>query len=276
MHLSVDDCPAIVAVPAHLGSRRLPRKVLAEIGGRPMLQQVLEHCAEARGIRAVVLCTDAPELAELARDWGFPAVLREAVCVSGSERLADACAALVDLAAIPGAAPVDLERLLVLNVQADQPFLDPGWIEALHAAFCQAPSAVAVITPITALPPEQIHDPAVVKVLTSADHSRAITFSRSALPHVHGVEPQHWYQHANYWGHIGIYGYRASVLQHWRQLSVSPLETLEGLEQLRLIEAGLVVATLPVQGSCASVDTPAQLAAARQRAAAALLTKPTL
>jgi len=241
-----------------------------------MLQRVLERCSLASGIAAVVLCTDAPELAELAQQWGFPVVLRsDRACRSGSERLADCFWELVGLSGfVPGGSPShrsadlgaqDLERLFVINVQADQPFLDPGWIEALHCALAQAPADVSVITPITALQPDQIHDPAVVKVLTHSDNRRAITFSRSALPHVHGVDPQRWHLHATYWGHIGIYAYRASVLRHWRQLPPSPLETTEGLEQLRLIDAGMVIATLPLAGECASIDTQAQLEAARLR-----------
>jgi 3-deoxy-manno-octulosonate cytidylyltransferase (CMP-KDO synthetase) len=254
----------LVAVPAHLGSRRVPRKVLADIGGWPMLRHVLERCRAAQGALAVVLCTDAPELAAHARSWGFAVQLQQQRCDSGTERIARALPALLTR----HAADVPLEQLLVVNVQADQPFLDPGLITRLQQAFGQQPADTAVVTPVYQLGREQIHEPDVVKVLATADLRRAITFSRSALPHVQGVAADDWHRHATYWGHVGVYGYRASVLQRWMQLPVSPLERLESLEQLRLVDAGLPIALVTEHQAVLSVDTPAQLEQARRLHAA--------
>jgi 3-deoxy-manno-octulosonate cytidylyltransferase (CMP-KDO synthetase) len=119
-----------------------------------------------------------------------------------------------------------------------------------------------VTTPVYPLRPEKIHDPNVVKVLR-ASAGRAITFSRSALPHVRDLPPEQWYSRTTYWGHVGIYGYRADVLAAWSALPSSPLEELEKLEQLRLIEAGIPIATFAVEADCFSVDTPEQLEQAR-------------
>jgi 3-deoxy-manno-octulosonate cytidylyltransferase (CMP-KDO synthetase) len=153
----------------------------------------------------------------------------------------------------------------VINVQGDQPLLDPAILEAMveqaaDPACCWLP----VITPVYPLLPEKIHDPNVVKVLRATD-GRAITFSRSALPHVRDLPPEQWHTRTTYWGHVGIYGYRADVLANWSSLPASPLEELEKLEQLRLIEAGIPIATFSVAADCFSVDTPEQLEEARRR-----------
>jgi 3-deoxy-manno-octulosonate cytidylyltransferase (CMP-KDO synthetase) len=113
---------------------------------------------------------------------------------------------------------------------------------------------------------DSVHNPNVVKTLLAAD-GRALYFSRSAVPHVRGAHPDDWHRHAPYWGHVGIYGYRADVLARWAHLPHSPLERTEKLEQLRLIEAGIEMGTFPVEGESLSVDTPEQLEQARRIAA---------
>lgn len=125
----------------------------------------------------------------------------------------------------------------MINVQGDQPLLDPAIIEAMAAQFAQL-QRPPVLTPVYPLTADKLHDPNVVKVLRARD-GRAITFSRSALPHLRGVPPEQWAQHSTYWGHVGLYGYRADVLAGWAALPHSLLEDLEKLEQLRLIDAGI-------------------------------------
>ena len=149
-----------------------------------------------------------------------------------------------------------------MNVQGDQPFLDPDVIEAMAAHFDPRDSLPAVVTPVYALGAETLHNPNVVKALLAHD-GRALYFSRSAIPHVRDVDMADWHEHTTYWGHVGMYGFRGDVLAAWNQLPASPLEDLERLEQLRLIEAGLTIATFPVQGTSLSVDTAEQLEEAR-------------
>lgn len=254
----------VVAVPARLASSRLPGKVLAEIAGQPMLRHVLERCSRSRGVAAVLACSDSSEVLEAVRGWGFPALATGAHCTSGSERLAS----VVDQLVAAGGAPP--EHTLVINVQGDQPLLDPAIVEAMVARAAHADTAVwvPVITPVYPLAPATIHDPNVVKVLRAGD-GRAITFSRSALPYVRDIPPEQWPGRTTHWGHVGIYGYRADVLAGWSALPPSLLEDLEKLEQLRLIEAGIPIATFTVQGDCFSVDTPEQLERARALMAAA-------
>ena len=263
---------AVVAVPARLASSRLPDKVLADIGGQPMIQRVLERCALARGPSAVVLCTDSEHLHDLALGWGYPVLMTSEACSSGSERIASVADQLVALAwgerADSWDAAQRLDRLRstsVINVQGDQPFLDSAVVTQMAAEFERRDPVPAVVTPVYRLASSSLHNPAVVKTLLAHD-GRALYFSRSAIPHVRDVDPAEWHRHASYWGHVGMYGFRGDVLASWNQLPVSPLEDLERLEQLRLIEAGHTIATFPVEGTSLSVDTPEQLEEARQLA----------
>ena len=251
---------AVVAVPARLQSSRLPGKVLADIGGKSMIQRVLERSSQAAGVDAVVLCTDSGLVQQLALDWGFPVLMTSQDCTSGSERIASVADALMDLAW--GDQEADSERTAVINVQGDQPFLDPAVIEAMVAEFQRRDSPPEVVTPVYALSAATVHNPNVVKTVLAHD-SRALYFSRSAIPHVRDVEPQDWHRYTTYWGHVGMYGFRGDVLAAWNQLPASPLEDLERLEQLRLIEAGYTIATFPVLGTSLSVDTAEQLEQAR-------------
>ena len=266
---------SVVAVPARLASSRLPDKVLADIGGKPMIKRVLEQCAQAEGPAAVVLCTDSERLRDLAQDWGFSVLMTAETCSSGSERIASVTNQLVALAWGEDALQWDqverqarLMATAVINVQGDQPFLDPAVVSSMASEFLRLDPAPAVVTPVYRLKPEKIHNPAVVKTLLAHD-GRALYFSRSAIPHVRDVAPSEWHQHTNYWGHVGMYGFRGDVLALWDQMPASPLEDLERLEQLRLIEAGYSIATFAVEGTSLSVDTPEQLAEARLLAVAA-------
>jgi 3-deoxy-manno-octulosonate cytidylyltransferase (CMP-KDO synthetase) len=259
--------PVVVAVPARLESARLPGKVMADIGGQPMLRRVLERCAQAKGVGAVVACTDSEVVQEAVEGWGYRALLTPQSCSSGSERLA---CVVDELVAAAGGQAFDqalaFDQTLVINVQGDQPLLDPAIIEAMVERFI-ALDRPAVLTPVYPLAAAKLHDPNVVKVLRAHD-GRAITFSRSALPHVRDLDPDQWTSRTTFWGHVGLYGYRADVLAGWHDLPVSPLEALEKLEQLRLIEAGIPLLTYAVEADCFSVDTPEQLEQARGLVAA--------
>jgi 3-deoxy-manno-octulosonate cytidylyltransferase (CMP-KDO synthetase) len=246
----------VVAVPARLESSRLPGKVLADIAGKPMLQRVLERCARASEPAAVVLCTDNQDLVDCAAAWGFAALLTSPSCESGSERIAS----VADQVVVRGGG--NAEDTLIINVQGDQPFIDPAVIDAMAAEFARRTPTPEVLTPVYRMGANKVHNPNVVKTLLATD-GRALYFSRSAIPHVRGVDPADWHAHTTYWGHVGIYGYRADVLMRWNQLPHSPLEHTEKLEQLRLIEAGIQVGTFPVEVESLSVDTAEQLEQAR-------------
>ena len=260
---------SVVAVPARLASSRLPGKVLADIGGKPMIQRVLEQCTKADGPAQVVLCTDSEQLQQMAQDWGFSVFMTSSNCSSGSERIASVADQLVARAWGESVDGWDvqmrrsrLESTAVINVQGDQPFLDPAVVSDMVRVFHSCEPVPAVVTPVYRLTPQTIHNPAVVKTLLAHD-GRALYFSRSAIPHVRDVNPELWHEHTDYWGHVGMYGFRGDVLAMWDQLPASPLEDVERLEQLRLIEAGLTIATFQVEGTSLSVDTSEQLEQAR-------------
>ena len=183
---------ALVAVPARLQSSRLPNKVLADIGGKPMIQRVLERCRESSTVEAVVLCTDSPQLQQLAEGWGFPVLMTAASCSSGSERIASVADQLMALASKEGQAVA--EQTAVINVQGDQPFIDPAVIDAMVDEFRRLDPVPAVVTPVYRLKPETVHNPNVVKTLLAHD-GRALYFSRSAIPHVRDVDPVDWHRH---------------------------------------------------------------------------------
>ena len=256
--MAIQKC--VVAVPARLQSSRLPNKVLADIGGKPMIQRVLDRCRESTAVDIVVLCTDSQELQQRASAWGFPVLMTADSCSSGSDRIASVADALMALGW--GSTTPVAEQTAVINVQGDQPFIDPQVIDAMASEFRRLDPVPAVVTPVYGLKPETVHNPNVVKTLLAHD-GRALYFSRSAIPHVRDVDPSEWHRHTTFWGHVGMYGFRGDVLAGWNRLPASPLEDLERLEQLRLIEAGLTIATFEVQGTSLSVDTAEQLEQAR-------------
>jgi 3-deoxy-manno-octulosonate cytidylyltransferase (CMP-KDO synthetase) len=218
----------------------------------------------------VLLCTDSPDLAASAASWGFDAILTSPACESGSERIAS----VADQLLVRGGGSIEPKRTLIINVQGDQPFIDPAVVDAMVAEFNRRSPTPEVLTPVYRLSCEKVHNPNVVKTLLASD-GRALYFSRSALPHVRGVDPADWPAHTTYWGHVGLYGYRADVLQRWNALPHSPLEHTEKLEQLRLIEAGIGIGTFTVEGESLSVDTAEQLEQARAIAASINATRST-
>lgn len=253
----------VLAVPARLNSSRLPGKVLADIAGRPMLEHVLMRCGQAKGVAALLVCTDSSDVQAAVTSWGFDVLITPTSCNSGSERLATVVNELV------AAGGRSQENTLIINVQGDQPLLDSKILEEMIKRFTDL-DRPPVLTPVYPLTEERIHDPNVVKVLRASD-ARAITFSRSALPHVRNMPPEKWHQATTYWGHVGIYGYRADVLAGWSRMSHSILEDLEKLEQLRLLEAGIPITTFAVDTDCVSVDTYEQLQQVRDQLSRACL-----
>jgi 3-deoxy-manno-octulosonate cytidylyltransferase (CMP-KDO synthetase) len=177
--------PCIVAVPARLESSRLPDKVMTDIGGKPMLQRVLERCGLATAPAAMLLCTDSPDLAASAASWGFDAILTSSACESGSERIAS----VADQLLVRGCSS-ESASTLIINVQGDQPFLDPAVINAMAAEFSRRSPTPEVLTPVYRLSSEKVQNPNVVKTLLAVD-GRALYFSRSAVPHVRDIDPVH-------------------------------------------------------------------------------------
>ena len=251
--------PFTVLIPARLASTRLPNKPLVDIGGKPMIVRVAER-AERSGAAQVVVAADAPEILAACAAHGVRAIPTRADHASGSDRLAEACATL----GLDGAD-------VVVNVQGDEPLIDPGLIDAV-AGLLSNQSLAPMGTAAHAI--ESVEDfvnPNVVKLLTDAQ-GLALTFSRAPLP---------WWRDGFAGGitalpaqpaplrHIGIYSYRAAFLRAFARLAPAPLEQCEALEQLRALWHGHRIAVhVTAQPPGPGVDTPEDLARVRARFAA--------
>ncbi|TDP84550.1 3-deoxy-manno-octulosonate cytidylyltransferase (CMP-KDO synthetase) [Aquabacterium commune] len=243
-----------VLIPARLASTRLPDKPLADIAGLPMVVRVAQRAALSQASR-VVVATDSERILQTCQQHGVQAVLTRADHPTGSDRLAEACALL----------GLDGQDRIV-NVQGDEPLIDPALINAC-ADVLDARSDCVMSTAAHAIDSAaDFANPNVVKVVTDAQ-GRALYFSRAPIP---------WWRDApapatpatgagTPLRHIGIYGYRAGFLRRFPQLAVSPLETVESLEQLRVLWHGERIAVhLATQAPGAGVDTPEDLARVRR------------
>lgn len=242
-----------VVIPARLASTRLPRKVLADLGGKPVLRHVWERVARMRRATEILVATDSEEVAAAVAGWGGQFVLTSPECRSGTERIAS----ILD----------GLKGEFILNVQGDEPFIDPALLDSLAESF--AVHGGDVVTPVYPLRNYgALTNPAVVKVVRGAD-GRAWYFSRSPIPHLRGVPMEQWPARGLHWGHLGVYGYARAKLAAYSSLPESPLETVEALEQLRFLEAGWRIQTVETQYHAVAIDTPEDLARARALLASA-------
>lgn len=223
-------------IPARLASTRLPRKVLREIAGRPMLQWVVEAARRCPELDEVVVATDSEEVGALCEREGWPWRMTSAELPSGTDRLC--------------AVALELDAEVYVNIQGDEPLLAPEHVRALLAPFARP--EVEVTTLKLRCPAEDVANPNAVKVVTAAD-GRALYFSRATIPFDRdgsGTE---------YWRHVGLYAYRRAALLRFPSLPASGLEQAERLEQLRLLEAGMTVFVAETTVPTVGVDTEEDL-----------------
>jgi 3-deoxy-manno-octulosonate cytidylyltransferase (CMP-KDO synthetase) len=240
----------IVIIPARMAASRLPGKPLADIGGQPMIVRVLRQ-AERAGAGEVAVAAGDAEIMEAVRAAGGLAVLTDPDLPSGSDRVLQAVHRL----------DPDGRCDVIVNLQGDMPFVDPGVVTAcLGVLAAQADCDIATAIAPEASPDDR-SDPAVVKAIVSRlpgdPRGRALYFTRSTL---WGEGPV--------WKHVGVYAYRRDALERFCAAPPSPLELREKLEQLRALELGLSIWAAVVDETPISVDTPADLEAARAFAAA--------
>jgi len=260
---------SIIAIPARLNSKRLPKKILKDIGGQPMIKRVLDQCSKSFKKNEIILCTDSAEVLTLANEWGYKAFLTSTDCTSGSDRISSVMKEIIaymwgeNINEFESEEYIQLlKQSFVINVQGDQPFIDSKLILNLKDRLIRYMDEPIVITPVYKLPPDKIHNPNVVKTIVS-NQEQAIYFSRAAIPFNREHEKSSWHKFSPYYGHVGIYGFRADVLEMWNRLPISTLERIESLEQLRLIEAGIKVYTFKTEKESFSIDTFEQLEKAR-------------
>lgn len=228
-------------IPARLASARLPRKVLREIAGKPLLAWVVEAARACPQLDSVLVATDSHEVVDLCQNLNIPVQLTSPELPSGTDRV-HAVAQLIDAE-------------IYVNIQGDEPFLRPEHISALLRPFAQPDVDVTTLKVLCT--PENIANPNAVKVVTAAD-GRALYFSRATIPYDRdGSSPQ-------YWKHIGLYAYRKAALNRFPTLPISMLERTERLEQLRYLENGLHLYVEPTDYDTIGVDTEADLRLAEQ------------
>ncbi len=235
-----------VLIPARLASTRLPNKPLADIAGLPMVVHVARRAAHSQAQR-VVVATDSTEVQAACQAHGIEVVMTGSHHESGSDRLAQACE-LLGLA----------DDHIVVNVQGDEPLMDPALIDAVAAQLQRQPHAgmSTAAHPIGSW--EDFQSPNVVKVVCN-QAGDALLFSRSPIPFWRD-QPQQLPTHPAPLRHIGIYAYRAGFLRAFPQLTPAPLERTEALEQLRALWHGHRISVfLSPHAPAPGVDTPEDL-----------------
>jgi 3-deoxy-manno-octulosonate cytidylyltransferase (CMP-KDO synthetase) len=236
-------------IPARLGSERLPCKPLHPLAGRPLLEWVWRRVSAIQLLDRVVVATDAAAIVEACTSWGAESVLTSTAHESGTSRIGE----VVALAEYGG-------YDVVVNVQGDEPFVQETQVAGAVAQVRAGFDIGTVAAPVMTL--AAWRDPAVVKVVRRADGG-ALYFTRSPVPHQRSGEPSAQALAAEpYLRHIGVYAYRPAVLRQWLELPASALETLERLEQLRALAAGLSIGVAVVAPAEGGVDTMADAARA--------------
>jgi 3-deoxy-manno-octulosonate cytidylyltransferase (CMP-KDO synthetase) len=231
-------------VPARYASTRFPGKPLALIAGKPLIQHVVEQCQKARSLSEVIVATDDTRIWEVAQNFCHAEMTRPDH-PSGSDRIAE----------VAGRCTCDA----VVNIQGDEPLIDPAVIDAVVGALARDEMSTAA-TRIKN--PEELDDPNVVKVVVSAA-GRALYFSRRTIPYLREAASRSAGERLAAFAflkHLGIYGYWRETLLRLVKFPVSPLENAEKLEQLRALENGIQIAVVKVDYDSVGVDVPKDVA----------------
>jgi 3-deoxy-manno-octulosonate cytidylyltransferase (CMP-KDO synthetase) len=233
-------------IPARLASTRLPRKVLREIAGRPLVWHVWERVRRAPALDRILVATDAAEVMDVCARLGMPALLTRADHASGTDRVWE----------VAQQHPADV----YVNVQGDEPLVTEGHLALLVAPFARRPET-QVSTLCIAATAEELPSPNVNKVVRDAE-GRALYFSKYPIPYDRdGIGPVRY-------KHIGLYAYRRPALETFHRLPPSTLELLEGLEQLRFLEHGVSITVVETTEPTIGVDTEEDFRAVEARLAA--------
>ena len=229
---------AIAVIPARYASTRLPGKALIDIAGRPMIEHVYRQAARAASLAEVWVATDDDRIAEAVRSFGGNVAMTRADHPSGTDRIAEAAAGL--------------QADIIVNVQGDEPMLDPGEIDAVVAPFADDPHLLMSTAAVLITRPEDVADPAAVKVVMDQS-GFALYFSRLPIP-LYRSDPD-----GAHYKHLGLYAYRKDFLLRYATLAPTPLEQAERLEQLRVLENGYRIKVVIVRHDAIGVDTPEDL-----------------
>ena len=239
-------------IPARYASTRFPGKPLALLGSIAMVEWVFRQASKA--FDTVVVATDDERIADVVRRFGGNALMTSPDHCSGTDR----CAEALELMQKQTGTKADV----VVNIQGDEPFIDPDLLTRLAACFDDETTQIATVVK----PFENVADlfnPNNVKVVIS-NANRAIYFSRSPIPYIRGIKQDEWLNSNNFYWHLGLYAYRADVLNRLTLLQPSSLEKAESLEQNRWIENDFCIRIIKTVGENIAVDTPDDLVKAQQ------------
>jgi 3-deoxy-manno-octulosonate cytidylyltransferase (CMP-KDO synthetase) len=230
-------------IPARWGSTRFPGKSLAPIMGTPLIEWVLARARQARRLDDVLVATDDERIYKHVSRLGASVVMTGSHHQSGTDRIAEAVHGI----------PADV----IINIQGDEPLIDPRLIDQLAEAMLADPSLEMATAARPIMNPEELSLPSVVKVVWDG-RRRALYFSRAVIPYVRnadaaGKDPLHWC-------HIGIYAYRRDFLEKFVHTPPTVLERVESLEQLRALHMGAKIMVIPADQAGAGVDTPEDVA----------------
>ena len=233
----------VIVIPARLDSSRLPKKVLLDLNGKTVLQRVYEQCLKVKNVDEVYIATDSLEIKEVCETFTNKVIITKSTHQSGTDRIGEAISS------------IDCD--IVINVQGDEPFIEPSLIEALVNSFSNSEismsSAMSKINNV-----KDLQNTNIVKVVTDL-HNNALFFSRSLIPFPRDVKEistaNEVLEESQFFRHIGIYGYRKDFLLHFVNLEQSYLEKVEKLEQLRALENGFKIKMIEASSSLIGIDT---------------------
>ena len=238
----------IAIVPARYASTRFPGKPLAEIMGKSMIVRVVEQVKKSQLVDRIIVATDDERIFNHVSPF-CEVKMTASELASGTDR----CASVLKTLGEP------LSERIVVNVQGDEPFIQPEQIDLL-VQFMLDNSICDIGTLIKKIDqPEDVFNPNIVKVVRSLENT-ALYFSRNPIPFVRGVEQKEWLGQTSFFKHIGMYAFRASVLMDLAELPVSSLEKAESLEQLRWLENGYSIGVAETELETRGIDTPEDLA----------------
>ena len=238
-------------IPARYGSTRFPGKPLAEICGKTVIRRVYEQASMA--LDTVVVATDDERIYNAVEAFGGKVVMTGTHHKSGTDRVQEAYEKWGQAYDV------------IVNIQGDEPFIQPQQLEAIKACFQEPSTQIAtLVKPFTEDDGiAALRNPNSPKVVVD-DKMRALYFSRSVVPYLRGVEPDEWLAHHTFYKHIGLYAYRPEVLREITALPQSPLEMAESLEQLRWLQAGYHIQVGISEVETIGIDTPEDLVRAEE------------
>jgi 3-deoxy-manno-octulosonate cytidylyltransferase (CMP-KDO synthetase) len=235
----------VVIIPARYASARLPGKPLAPIAGKPMIQHVYERAARATLVRDVLVATDDERIARAVETFGGRVLMTPQEIRSGSDRIAHVARGLITAS-------------VIVNVQGDEPLIEPSMIDAAIRPLAEDPSLLMSTLVRVIDTTGDLHNPAIVKVVLDRQDF-CLCFSRSAIPYLRDAGTAEWHRHHRYYQHIGLYVYRREFLLEFAQMRQTPLELAEKLEQMRVLEHGYRIKAVVTTERSIPVDTPEDL-----------------